>query len=424
MRRRTLVSLFPHFIVAVLVSACGGGGGAAVQAPAPVPAPTLQSVAVTPANLSLQTGASRQFIVTGTYSNGTTQDLTSSAVWSSSAVSTASITQGGLVTAVKPGTSTITANSSGIFNTATLSITPPIRLNALAWSGSKFVSVGSTMGTSTDGTAWVGAVSPLGDSDSKLSEASLNGVSWDGNQFLAVGRDGGQPPCLPGNVCSFVVTGVHSVIFKSPDGLAWTLATASGLASEVGIGLNSIVSSLGRSVAVGHGGTIVRSVDGYTWTRQASGTDNMLTAVAGSGTKFVAVGVDGMILASADGAVWTRQISGTQEVLAAVTWAGSQFVAVGVNGTVIASPDGVTWTRQQSNTTQTLYGIAWSGKLLVAVGASGTVITSVDGMVWTARGSVTNNGLKSIIWAGNQFVAGADGTILTSPDGVTWTTRN
>ena len=46
---------------------------------------SLTSIAMTPANPGHTAGASQQFTATGTYSDGTTQNLTSQATWSSSA---------------------------------------------------------------------------------------------------------------------------------------------------------------------------------------------------------------------------------------------------------------------------------------------------------------------------------------------------
>src|SRR5207247_8307001 len=46
---------------------------------------TLSSVAVTPTNPSIANGTTRQFTATGTYSEITTQDLTSRAEWSEAA---------------------------------------------------------------------------------------------------------------------------------------------------------------------------------------------------------------------------------------------------------------------------------------------------------------------------------------------------
>ena len=63
--------------------------------------------------------------VTGTYSNGTTADVTSSATWTSSTASVASISSGGMATAVAAGSSTITASLSGVSSAAALTVTEP-----------------------------------------------------------------------------------------------------------------------------------------------------------------------------------------------------------------------------------------------------------------------------------------------------------
>ena len=60
-------------------------------------APTLTSIAVTPANPTIQTGATQQFTATGTYSDNTTQNITSQVTWASN-TSAATINSAGLAT--------------------------------------------------------------------------------------------------------------------------------------------------------------------------------------------------------------------------------------------------------------------------------------------------------------------------------------
>jgi hypothetical protein len=84
------------------------------------PAPTLTSIAVTPANPTLVTGTSQPFTATGTYSDGSTLDITSQASWSSSLKSVATIASGGLATAVSVGTTTIAASLAGVTGSTTL----------------------------------------------------------------------------------------------------------------------------------------------------------------------------------------------------------------------------------------------------------------------------------------------------------------
>src|SRR5260370_5704363 len=84
--------------------------------------PAVVSIAVTPGNLSIVQNATWQFSATGTYSDGTTQNLTSSATWSSSSTTVATINSSGLATTLTPGTSTITALSGSVSGLSPLSV--------------------------------------------------------------------------------------------------------------------------------------------------------------------------------------------------------------------------------------------------------------------------------------------------------------
>src|SRR5262249_52866780 len=72
------------------------------------PSKSLQSIGVTPANPSLAVGSNTQLTATGTYSDHSTQDLTSAAGWTSSDVTVATVSSTGLVIAVASGTTTVT----------------------------------------------------------------------------------------------------------------------------------------------------------------------------------------------------------------------------------------------------------------------------------------------------------------------------
>jgi hypothetical protein len=76
-------------------------------------------------------GATQQFTATGTYSESTTQDITTQVTWSSSSTATATIVSSGLATGVAAGTATITAALSGQPGTATLTITDLVTITDL-----------------------------------------------------------------------------------------------------------------------------------------------------------------------------------------------------------------------------------------------------------------------------------------------------
>lgn len=99
------------------------GLGISVEPTAPPPdPPSLTSIEVTPETASIVIDSTHQFIATGTYSDGSTADLTESVTWTSSNPDVAIITASGLATGVSKGTVTITAASNGVTDTATLAV--------------------------------------------------------------------------------------------------------------------------------------------------------------------------------------------------------------------------------------------------------------------------------------------------------------
>lgn len=88
-----------------------------------VTAPVLQSILVTPSSQSVLSLSKVSFAAIGTYSDGSTPDITSLAAWSSSASGVATITTGGVVTTLAPGTASVTATLDGINGTTSLKVT-------------------------------------------------------------------------------------------------------------------------------------------------------------------------------------------------------------------------------------------------------------------------------------------------------------
>ncbi len=84
--------------------------------------PTLSTLTVGPTTPTFQQGSTLQMAATGTFNDGTTQDLTSKAFWSTSDSTIASINTTGLVTGVSPGQATITAASGTVSGSTTITI--------------------------------------------------------------------------------------------------------------------------------------------------------------------------------------------------------------------------------------------------------------------------------------------------------------
>ena len=107
----------------VLLSACSSGN------------PILQSVEISPKTASIDaainsTGNTQQYTATGTYSDGTQKDVTSTTSWASSNSGVVAINASGLATAATPpdtATVTITGSIGGSAATATLTVVHPIQ---------------------------------------------------------------------------------------------------------------------------------------------------------------------------------------------------------------------------------------------------------------------------------------------------------
>jgi hypothetical protein len=90
---------------------------------------TLVSIQVNPANPSIAKGLTQQFTATGTYTDTSTQDLTTTATWASDAITVATIGNAGatkgLATALGIGSANISASYNGITSpNAVLTVTP------------------------------------------------------------------------------------------------------------------------------------------------------------------------------------------------------------------------------------------------------------------------------------------------------------
>ncbi|HRI18604.1 MAG TPA: Ig-like domain-containing protein, partial [Burkholderiaceae bacterium] len=87
---------------------------------------TLVRLAISPRAATLALGSARQFVALGTFSDGSTQDLTSAATWSSSALAVATVSNAagsrGLLASAAIGTALILASLGGKGDSTTLTV--------------------------------------------------------------------------------------------------------------------------------------------------------------------------------------------------------------------------------------------------------------------------------------------------------------
>ncbi len=122
-----------------------------------VSAATALSITVTAGSTQFAKGTTTQLQTTATLTNGTTQDVTSQATYTSSAPAVATVNSSGVVTGVSIGTAVITASYEGQTATATITITAAVATSIALNTSDSNPPAGSTAqltatATYTDGT--------------------------------------------------------------------------------------------------------------------------------------------------------------------------------------------------------------------------------------------------------------------------------
>lgn len=138
-------------VLASFVSACSKK-----DSPTSPSGATLTSITITGPSTLTTSGQQGQLTATANFSDGSKQDVTSSATWQSSATGTATVSGAGVVTAVGSGSATITVSYQG--KSATFAVTISLSTNSASAltatiDGAGFTGLGVTTVRSTVGGA-------------------------------------------------------------------------------------------------------------------------------------------------------------------------------------------------------------------------------------------------------------------------------
>ncbi|MCA2996347.1 Ig-like domain-containing protein, partial [Gemmatimonas sp.] len=167
-------------VVAMSVAACGGGGdggGSSITTPPPV---AVGSVAVTLPAAQVQVGA--QLTAQAEVRSAAGAALSGRVVaWSSSNGAVASVTDGGVITGVAPGTVSITATSEGRSGSASLTVIPVPVASIVVSAPTPSVVVGQTLALSVsvraaDGSVLAGRPVEYSSSSTAVATVSNTGV--------------------------------------------------------------------------------------------------------------------------------------------------------------------------------------------------------------------------------------------------------
>jgi len=137
-------------------------------------AANLVSISLSPAASSIPVNTSQQFTATGTYSDGSSADLTSLVTWNSSTTATAIVSVIGLLTAVAAGSTNISASFAGVSQSTLVTVTAPTVVSIAV------TPVGQTLGIGI-GQQYVATATY---SDGSCSDLS-SGVTWSSSSTSA-----------------------------------------------------------------------------------------------------------------------------------------------------------------------------------------------------------------------------------------------
>jgi uncharacterized protein YjdB len=247
-------------------------------------APSLVSISVTPPSATLPKGTTQQLQATGTYSDGSTQDITSQATWTSANAGIAAVDANGLVTAAGVGSATVTATLAGQSGSADITVTPPLLVSIAVTPANQTIPKGTTLaftatGTYSDGSAqnltasvtWASSsptVAPI-DVTGLATAASLGTTSISATlgtissstnltvgpaALVLIGLTPDSPSIAKGSSQTFVATGVYTdgstqnlTVSASWSSSVTTVATivAPGVASGGGQGTTTITATVG-----------------------------------------------------------------------------------------------------------------------------------------------------------------------------------
>ena len=163
-----------------------------------VSVPVLSAIKLSPAGPTVPLGSSLQLAITGTYSDGSTQDVSQQVSWNVEDPTIATVTSGGFVTGLRVGSTGVEASLNGVQASDTLTVQPLLAVAYFdATSG-----IDSTFRVTNPGTTGqdLCAMVYVFDQDQQMSECCGCLISQDGLLTLSLKR----------NLLSNPLTGVAS----------------------------------------------------------------------------------------------------------------------------------------------------------------------------------------------------------------------
>ena len=315
----------------------------------------LTAISISPAGASIPIHTTQQFTATGSYSDGSSRDLTGLVSWGSSSTAAATIDVNGLLTGVAAGSTTISATLGSVTKSTTITVTVPTIASI------SVTPVGLTLGiginqqyTATasysDGSTQ-DLVSGVTWSSSSTSVATINSSGL--ANTLAAGTttitatvgslsDTSTLTIVPAHLTSIEVspatpsialgtTQQFTAVGNFDDGSTQLLTSVTWAASLVSI---STIDAAGLATAVGTGTTTISATSGSV-TGTATLTVSTATLVSLAVTpanSTMAIGTSKQFTATG-----TFSDTSTQDLTASVLWSSSQATVATINNLGLAT---------------------------------------------------------------------------------------
>ncbi|MEK7353891.1 MAG: Ig-like domain-containing protein, partial [Chloroflexota bacterium] len=223
---------------------------------------TIQSVAVAPVNPVMTLGSTRQFRAIAIKSDGSLVDVTTTATWTSSNTSVATVGATGLATAVAAGVAVITANVSGVIGTTAITVI-----------ASPLVSIAVTPATPAVAAGWTQQFAATGNYSGFLVDLTSS-VTWsNSNNVVARIRAGGLATSYATGTTTITAT------FGTISGTATLTVGAAVLDSVKITPVNPVITFVSgapptlqfKATAVSSDGSVTDNTAAATWTSSAPG---------------------------------------------------------------------------------------------------------------------------------------------------------
>jgi len=264
----------------------------------------LVSIAVIPSNSSIANGTGQQFAASGTYTDHSTQPLTTSVTWSSSDTTVAAISNAagsnGLASSVGQGTATITATLGAISGSTGLTVTPATLVSISITPLSPSITDGTTQQFTATGTYTDNSTQNLTASvtwtSSATTIASVSNAAGSSGLASAAGVGTTSIGAASGSVTAPTATLTATA---APE-YAYASNQSDNTVSEYSIGTGGVLTSIGTQVTGAEPNAIAVVPSGH-FLYVANWTDATLSEFS--------VGSDGTLTAIGTIATWTNPAS-------------------------------------------------------------------------------------------------------------------